>query len=493
MAEPSETTDVEGEETPAPVSPAAVAVAMARTGRGEEALDADAGVFLREHTRMLGVQIEHLHEQRVLTTKHLEWRLFGDRVKGALQVLSLIAGAAVVVGLAALVWSAREDRGLVVEAFSVPPDRAQKGLTGQVMASLVLDKISSLDAQAQSVRAASSYKNNWGGDIKVEIPTTGISLGELDRWLKNTLGRGTIISGNVYRPGGGPTSGGLTVTVRAGESPPAVASGADADLDSLIGRAAEAVYAATQPYRYSKYLENHGRIPEALAVARRLAIGAPETAERAWAFGQVANLLGLQGDLQGGVAAAREALSLKPDLAIGAFNLAGAEQMLGHDAAALRAYRVTERLLQSPDANISRPGHPPARRRGQRPGPGRGLRRRRGCVGEARRASGLSGIAAQHARLAGLRARQGARCGGLEGPARAGPDAGRRRRLCRHFRRQQNRDSPAVLRGRGSRRLARRPGRSRRDDRRHRPPRRPGRGAAPGVSPSAPRLCARSP
>ncbi|MEO8812388.1 MAG: hypothetical protein ABI376_05690 [Caulobacteraceae bacterium] len=350
MADHAEEPEAEQDgESSTPVSPAAVSTALARARTGNVVVDAKAGAFLDSQTRMLGVQMEHLAEQRRLNVKHLEWRLFGDRIKGALQVLSLVAGAAVAIGIAALVWQAHENRGLVVQAFSVPPDMAREGLTGEVAATRVMDKIDEMDAKAQSVRAAATYRRGWGGDIKVEIPSTGVSLGELQRWLRSTLGKETTISGDIFR-----SPAGLNLTVRPSGRPAVVASGTQGDLDVMIAKAAEEIYSATQPYRYSKYLESEGRIDEALVVARRLVIDGPEDRERAWAAAQVSNLLELRGDMAGGIVAAREALALNRRLALGAVNLAEGEQMLGHDGPALRDYTLAVGLLRRHDGQITK-------------------------------------------------------------------------------------------------------------------------------------------
>ncbi|MEI9931835.1 MAG: hypothetical protein WDM89_15180 [Rhizomicrobium sp.] len=58
----------------------------------------------------------------------------------------------------------------------MPPDMTARGLTGQTVASQLLDKLSALQAATDSARTATSYTNNWGDDIKVEIPNTGISI-----------------------------------------------------------------------------------------------------------------------------------------------------------------------------------------------------------------------------------------------------------------------------------------------------------------------------
>ena len=129
----------------------------------------------------------------------------------------------------------------------------------------------------------------------------------------------------------------MRLVVRAGELGGSSASGPDADLDALVAKEAEAVYAETQPYRYSKYLEEQGRTAEALAVARKLATSDAPPSERAWAYAQISNLVANDGDFAGGAVAAREALRLSPRLAIAEINLEGAEQLLGHDEAALHS------------------------------------------------------------------------------------------------------------------------------------------------------------
>jgi hypothetical protein len=70
---------------------------------------------------------------------------------------------------------AGHDTGLVVEPFTVPPDLAQRGLTGQVVAKQVLDRLSELQQQTFSDRPANAYRNSWGDGLKVEIPETGIA------------------------------------------------------------------------------------------------------------------------------------------------------------------------------------------------------------------------------------------------------------------------------------------------------------------------------
>jgi len=331
MAEHRETAEPSVGEPLAGADPAAVAIALGRAGRSGE-VNAKASIFLEEQTRMLRLQMEHLHEERALHHRHLALKYFGDRLRIGLQLLAIFFGLIVVFGLAAMVWSAHEDHGLVVEAFSVPPDLAQRGLTGQVVAKQVLDRLSDLQAQTVSMRPADTYQNNWGDDLKVEIPETGVSVGELRRYLTAWLGRQTHISGEVYR-----TPSGLTVTARAGDTAGKSFSGPDADFGQLVQQAAEAVYERTQPYRYTAYLQDHGSVPEGLAILQRLTRD-PDPMERAWAHRAIGITHAKQNfDAVGDVLEQRAALRAVPRFAPALSELVFIEAIQGHDQEAVRA------------------------------------------------------------------------------------------------------------------------------------------------------------
>ena len=293
-------------------SAAAMALALGQAGK-DKSFTAEAAAFLRDQRRMLALQMEHLHEQRALQVehlkqqeKHLRLRYFGDRMRIGLQLLGILAGLAVAAFLGALAWNAHEDHGVSIEAFSVPPDLAQRGLTGKVVASQLLDRLAALQAQTVTSRPASTYANDWGGDIKVEIPETGVSIGELNRYLHDWLGSETRIAGEVVR-----TPQGLAVTARAGISPGRRFYGAEADVDQLIGRAAEAIYADTQPYRYAVFLSTRGRTNDAIAAFSRLAQSGPPE-DRAWAYTGWASIMYAQYRFEDAARLAGEAIRLNP-------------------------------------------------------------------------------------------------------------------------------------------------------------------------------------
>jgi tetratricopeptide (TPR) repeat protein len=230
--------------------------------------------------------------------------------------------------LATSMWSAAHDNGLVIEAFSVPPDFAARGLNGDVVASQLLDKISRMQVQANSIRPAGSFRSNWGDDIKVEIPDTGISIGELNRYLRHWFGHETHITGEIFR-----TASTISVTARAADAGTTF-TGKDGDLDGLLQKAAESIYAQTQPYRYAAYLNSMGRNAEAMDVLQRLAATAAP-AERAWALSLLGGLYTFYNRPGQALETLRAGVAADPANAHAWDNLANAEQQQDHVEAAL--------------------------------------------------------------------------------------------------------------------------------------------------------------
>jgi tetratricopeptide (TPR) repeat protein len=317
------TDDSDDISSPASGDPLAAQIAMsAPQGAATEA-------YLRKHAALLDLQIENLKKLDAYETSHLRWRRFNDQMRGLLQMMAAAVAALVVFAIGAAVWSAHEADGVVIEAFSAPPDLAAKGLSGQVIATRLQDRLAALQAATFSYRAPSSYANNWGDDIKVQIPDTGVSIGELNRYLRNWLGHETHIAGEIWR-----TPDGIALTARAGSDASPVIAGREAEFDKLIQNAAEAIYRRTQPYRYGIYLVDAGRLAEAKPIFTDLArSGSP--AERAWAHVGLASIIEASGDLRAELAEYRRAAEETLDFPLSWANTANTEANLGHDEAAL--------------------------------------------------------------------------------------------------------------------------------------------------------------
>jgi tetratricopeptide (TPR) repeat protein len=296
-----------------------------------------ASSFLKAKTEVLRKQLHQLH-----LSHFREWLYASAEVVLGLVILLIF------VGIASAVWSAAHDNGLVIESFSVPGDLSARGMTGEVVASRLLDKLAALQAQTVSSRAASSYNNDWGKDIKVQIPETGVSIGQLDGYLRGWLGNETHISGEVYRD----ASGDVVLTARVGSDASPVFTGKEADFDALLQKAAESIYARTQPYRYAVYLGSLNLNDQHSAdVAYRKLAANGSLQDRAWAYIGLSTVYQNRNQSDESLRVLHKALALRPNFAMAVLNIAGAEANLQHDEQAYQWQRKLVTALHSGDAS----------------------------------------------------------------------------------------------------------------------------------------------
>jgi hypothetical protein len=329
-----------------------VAMTLALGGASSE----DAKAFLAKQGRLVDLQCEYLADKDTYELSHLRWRRFTEQMKGALQALTVVVGIAFAASISYMVWDAAHSSGLIIEPFVVPSDMTAKGLSGQVIASQMLDRLTAMQDATDSARSPQSYANNWGDNIKVEIPQTGISIGEVQNFFKRWLGHDTHITGEVWR-----TQTGIAVTAREGAQAGATFTGPENDLDALVQKAAEHVYSATQPYRYANFLvyrdlaapDFADRRARAAAIYHQLIAG-PSALERAWAWNGLGSLE--SANLGSPVSAYyyRKATEASPDFTMGYFGMGLQEQFLGHDENSLAATLKAKTLLDrsnTPDIN----------------------------------------------------------------------------------------------------------------------------------------------
>jgi tetratricopeptide (TPR) repeat protein len=323
MAEDRNASEGGGESFGAGADPAAMALALG------SASQARADHFLEVQTALASDQRHHLHAQMLPTISEKWLGVF-------LRAATACVGVGVATGLSLLIWQAAHSDGLRVESFSVPPDLAARGMTGEVVATRVIDRLSELQTQTNTQRPARSYTNTWGSKaIKLEIPETGISLAELDSWLRDKVGHETSLTGEVVR-----TAAGVTLTARAGEDGAVSVSGAEADMDALTRRLAEEIYRITQPYRYAAWLYRHeNRIADAVPIFKDLSLnGSPD--DRLWSYNMWAQTAGiLAGDTEVAIKLYRDGIAADPE-ATGIYgNLAGNEANMGHWEESVRLLR----------------------------------------------------------------------------------------------------------------------------------------------------------
>ena len=204
-----------------------------------------------------------------------------------------------------MLWTASRSNSLVIEPFEVPPGLAQRGITGKVVAARVLDQLADLQRKTESMRGAGTYANDWQDDIKLDIPQTGIAIGEAWRTLKGWLGTQTRIGGEVTVD----ADGRLAITTRAGAESAGTSAAPVAEFDKLIGEAALGLFRVTQPYRYAISRDD----PREAIKALKALTASDLPMERKWAFsGLSARYRGL-GDTARAVAMAQRALALIPN------------------------------------------------------------------------------------------------------------------------------------------------------------------------------------
>jgi len=290
----------------ASVDPFAAAVALG--GASRERADAflkKQEAFVDNQNSLIDIQKHHLHRQ--LTA--LDLGIWEKRLGVLLRIATAFTGLVIAAGLAFMIWDASESSGLLIEPFSVPPDLAARGITGQVVAAKLLDHLSQMQAETSTSRAAKSYVNDWGQTgIKLDIPETGVSLTELDNFLREKLGHDIHITGEVVR-----TATGVSLTARTGGEGAESVTGSEADFDGLVRQLSESVYGLTQPFRYGMYLNSHDRLAEAVPVFKAVAETGPTRVDRAYGYNQRGLLTTQLVSIDTGLHQLQQAMAVEPE------------------------------------------------------------------------------------------------------------------------------------------------------------------------------------
>ena len=287
-----------------------------------------------------GVAHEVLRRQSALLSRQSTltgWEIADKRAGFGLKVLTGLAAVSVAVALGVMCWEARQARGVVVEPFAVPTDLAERGLSGQVVAAQVLDEMVRIQTETPTTdRDARELRDAASQEIKVAIPSTGVSLGDLQAALRSWLGQEIHVTGEVYRS----HAGALALRVRIPGKGTVRVEGAEAQLETLTQQAARDSYRRMEPIRYIRWIGGPGGDPAAaLAMAQSIAEGSGPPDERAAGYNAWGYWLNTTGQPHRAAQVQRQALQLRADLGNWWSQLGLYEGMLGHAEAsyALRA------------------------------------------------------------------------------------------------------------------------------------------------------------
>ena len=100
----------------------------------------------------------------------------------------------------------------------MPPRFIEAGVGGEVIADDLMSKIGAIRdiAVAASLDESKGVSRDRDEDIKVEIPDTGVSLGQAWHYLRLWLGHERRLTGNLRAPGEGTIA--LTVALEGEQS-----------------------------------------------------------------------------------------------------------------------------------------------------------------------------------------------------------------------------------------------------------------------------------
>jgi tetratricopeptide (TPR) repeat protein len=317
--------------------------------KSDSELGQAVSAYFDKQSHLVEIQTEHLHEQRAVNLQLLKLKRFGERLRLGLQVFAILVASVIAIGAVILIRDAVTSRRVVIEPFHSPPGLVARGLDGTVVASGLLDELSRLQDATRSSVQRLDLASAWASQVKLEVPETGISLGEISRLLKERFGHDVHIDGDLVES----PAGGLALTVRGIGVPARTFEGPAAKFGQLTVSAAEYVYSKSQPARWAYYLQDAGRNEEAIAFCRS-SVGSVGKQDQPYLLNVWANAINNSGGSpREALSLYRAALKLKPDYWIGYNNVVNELWILGNEEGAWRAGKL---MLE---AAGGRPGRAP--------------------------------------------------------------------------------------------------------------------------------------
>jgi tetratricopeptide (TPR) repeat protein len=332
------------------LDPTAAALA-AEAAKSDPELAEKACAYFEKQSHLVEVQTEHLHEQRAVNLQLLKLKRLDERLRVGLRMFVILVATTLGIGAIMIVRDAMKSRGVVIDEFDVAPNIAAQVPSGKIVAAGLLDVLTRIQAATRSDADHRNLSNAWTGDIAIEVPETGISIGQLERVLKSHFGHELHIDGDLVKV----NRDGLALTVRGSGILPKTFTDDKGDLNRLLTQAGEYVYGQSQPGLWAAYLSNNDRNDEAIRFAEA-AYSASDLSERPYVLNYWANAItgkGGEGAMVEALRLWRAALQQKPDYWVAYNNIMFGLAALGNEEGVVR---VGEQLLK---AAGGRPGRAP--------------------------------------------------------------------------------------------------------------------------------------
>lgn len=196
-----------------------------------------------------------VEEQRRL----IKAQVSNERMGFVLRCMTALVGLGVVIGLGMMVWTAAHSRAVVVDPFDSPYGLTRRGHTGQVIARSVADVVATIGVDARNTAENRAVALNWTRDVAVVVPSTGVSIGEIDKLLRGWFGSETHIGGAVTVS----PQGEVSLTIRADGVRGRTFTGPESEMPRLITEAAEYIYGRFEPQLFASYLLQTQRYQDA--------------------------------------------------------------------------------------------------------------------------------------------------------------------------------------------------------------------------------------
>lgn len=345
-----ESEEKEAEETAARADDVATVVMM-DAARFDPELSKEAREYLKKQGSLVELQIHHFDEERRLAIEAAKRKRFSDHLRMSFQLFLTLVGAAIGVGAIFMVHDAVTSRSVVIDLFDTPHALVERGITGKTVSAGLLDVLSKIQTASRSAVASRSMSNAWTDDIAIEVPETGLSIGQIERTLKARFGHDQHIDGDLVQT----ETGGLALTVRGNGILAKTFSDDTRDLDKLLVEAGEYVYSQSQPGIWMAYLINNNRPDDAIRFAQAAYAGTDLGEKpymlKSWASAVITK--GGAGAARRALPLLRESLRLKPDFWIGYNNTMSALESFGEEEGAVR---LSEQMMK---VSGGRPGRAP--------------------------------------------------------------------------------------------------------------------------------------
>ena len=349
--------EVEATETLARADAFAAAVAAKLAGNDPEVARRTAD-FLIDQSQLLKVQRKHLEEEHEARLHYLrgqarevDIRRLGLRLRVGFQLFLMLIAAAICLGVGIMVRDALASRSVVIDPIDIAPNVAADVPSGKIVAAGILDVLTRIQAANRSGAEHRALSNAWTNEIAIEVPETGVSIGQLERILKTRFGHDLHIEGDLVQT----EKGGLALTVRGTGVLPKTFTDEARDFEKLLTQAGEYVYGQSQPGLWAAYLSNNDRNDEAIRFAQG-AYATVDASERPYVINYWANAItgkGGEGAMAEALPLYREAVRLKPDYWVGYNNIMYALNGLGDEEGIVR---VGEHMMKVAGG---RPGRAP--------------------------------------------------------------------------------------------------------------------------------------